>query len=291
MTKKVILIFGVLILAINIGACSSCYLDAETNIEEISINSDLKENTEVKKELEKSDVVKKETETGKVVSSAAKNETTKELTKKTDDSKTKETIASITKNAIASTTKTKTESTTFSTLIVQSKTQTTARPTTTQTTSRPTTVQTTSRQTSAPTTVRPTTTGTTARPTTTPTTAHTHNWQAVYKTVTVPEKGHYEQVLVTPAWTEEVPIMENVRYYYFTADGYKAYTVEQLYAHEDYLGNNNMSAHWQGKYEYVQVGTEYVDHPAEYQNQWVVDRPATTKQELDYYKCSCGATK
>ena len=37
---------------------------------------------------------------------------------------------------------------------------------------------------------------------------HTHNWVAQYKTVTVPEKGHNEQVLVQAAYDEQVPITE-----------------------------------------------------------------------------------
>lgn len=37
---------------------------------------------------------------------------------------------------------------------------------------------------------------------------HTHNWVAQYKTVSVPEKGHNEQVLVQDAWDEQVPITE-----------------------------------------------------------------------------------
>ena len=37
---------------------------------------------------------------------------------------------------------------------------------------------------------------------------HQHNWVAQYKTVTVPEKGHNEQVLVQAAYDEQVPITE-----------------------------------------------------------------------------------
>ena len=37
---------------------------------------------------------------------------------------------------------------------------------------------------------------------------HTHDWVAQYKTVNVPEKGHYEQVLVQAAYDEQVPITE-----------------------------------------------------------------------------------
>lgn len=33
---------------------------------------------------------------------------------------------------------------------------------------------------------------------------HTHNWVAQYKTVTVPEQGHNEQVLVKDAWDEHI---------------------------------------------------------------------------------------
>ena len=37
---------------------------------------------------------------------------------------------------------------------------------------------------------------------------HQHNWVAQYKTVTVPEKGHNEQVLVQAAYDEQVPVTE-----------------------------------------------------------------------------------
>lgn len=39
---------------------------------------------------------------------------------------------------------------------------------------------------------------------------HTHDWVAQYKTVTVPEKGHNEQVLVQAAYDEQVPQYQDV---------------------------------------------------------------------------------
>lgn len=123
------------------------------------------------------------------------------------------------------------------------------------------------------------------------TTSHTHNYKAIYKTVTVPEQGHYETIIKTPAWTEEKPIMENVRYYYFPADGYKAYTQDEVGNHTAYLLDQGKSSQYVGKYEYVQTGTETINHPAVTEQIWIVDSPASTRQEVAYYQCSCGAFK
>lgn len=41
----------------------------------------------------------------------------------------------------------------------------------------------------------------------------------------------------------------------------------------------------------VTTGYNTVHHEAVYETRYVVDSPATTKQELVGYKCSCGKTK
>ena len=41
----------------------------------------------------------------------------------------------------------------------------------------------------------------------------------------------------------------------------------------------------------VEVQTGTIHHEAVYETRYVVDSPATTKQELVGYKCSCGKTK
>lgn len=116
---------------------------------------------------------------------------------------------------------------------------------------------------------------------------HTHNWVAQYKTVNVPEKGHNEQVLVQAAYDEQVP---------------QYYDLERSICNQCGADiTNNIDAHFKSSWdcsgyhmEFQQVLTGYktVHHDAVYETRYVVDSPATTKQELTGYKCSgCGKTK
>ena len=116
---------------------------------------------------------------------------------------------------------------------------------------------------------------------------HTHNWVAQYKTVNVPEKGHNEQVLVKDAWDEQVPIKEMQEFTFCSTCGANitGHAVEHL--------ENSLNC--QGYYtdcREVTTGYNTVHHDAVYETRYVVDSPATTKQELTGYKCSsCGKTK
>lgn len=120
---------------------------------------------------------------------------------------------------------------------------------------------------------------------------HTHNWVAQYKTVNVPEKGHNEQVLVQAAYDEQVPITEMKAYSICSTCG--ADITGNTSAH---LKNHEMIGDDKGGY-YTEwretvVGYNTVHHDAVYETRYVVDSPATTKQELTGYKCSsCGKTK
>lgn len=116
---------------------------------------------------------------------------------------------------------------------------------------------------------------------------HTHNWVALYKTVNVPEKGHNEQVLVQAAYDEQVPQYQDLERSICNQCGADI--------------TNNIDAHFKSSWdcygyhmEFQQVLTGYktVHHEAVYETRYVVDSPATTKQELTGYKCSgCGKTK
>lgn len=116
---------------------------------------------------------------------------------------------------------------------------------------------------------------------------HTHNWVAQYKTVNVPEKGHNEQVLVQAAYDEQVPQYQDLERSICNQCGADI--------------TNNIDAHFKSSWdcygyhmELQQVLTGYktVHHDAVYETRYVVDSPATTKQELTGYKCSgCGKTK
>ena len=120
---------------------------------------------------------------------------------------------------------------------------------------------------------------------------HTHNWVAQYKTVNVPEKGHNEQVLVQAAYDEQVPVTEMKAYSICSTCG--ADITGNTSAH---LKNHMMIGDDKGGY-YTEwretvVGYKTVHHDAVYETKYVVDSPATTKQELTGYKCSgCGKTK
>ena len=123
---------------------------------------------------------------------------------------------------------------------------------------------------------------------------HTHDWVAQYKTVNVPEQGHNEQVLVQAAYDEQVPQYQDVERQICSACG----------ADITDLGQAGISAHikahalagenggYYSKISQVLIGYQTIHHDAVYETRYVVDSPATTKQELTGYKCSsCGKTK
>ena len=121
---------------------------------------------------------------------------------------------------------------------------------------------------------------------------HKHDWVAQYKTVNVPEKGHNEQVLVQAAYDEQVPITE-MRAHDICNQCGADLTGTDIPAHMEnsYLNGGNCGGHHTEWRETV-VGYNVVHHDAVYETRYVVDSPATTKQELTGYKCSsCGKTR
>ena len=122
-------------------------------------------------------------------------------------------------------------------------------------------------------------------------TEHTHNWVAQYKTVNVPEKGHNEQVLVQAAYDEQVPITEMKAYSICNDCG--ADITGNTYEHvKDHMINDTGNGGYHTEWRETVVGYNTVHHDAVYETRYVVDSPATTKQELTGYKCSgCGKTK
>ena len=116
---------------------------------------------------------------------------------------------------------------------------------------------------------------------------HTHNWIAQYKTVNVPEKGHNEQVLVQAAYDEQVPITEMKE---FSICNQCGADITGRYI-EHFEANDGCSG-YHSEWREVVTGYNTVHHDAVYETRYVVDSPATTKQELTGYKCSgCGKTK
>ena len=120
---------------------------------------------------------------------------------------------------------------------------------------------------------------------------HKHEWVAQYKTVNVPEKGHNEQVLVQAAYDEQVPVTEMKAHDICNQCGADL-TGTDIPAHMEnsYLNGGNCGGHHTEWRETV-VGYKTVHHEAVYETRYIVDSPATTKQELVGYKCSCGKTK
>lgn len=117
---------------------------------------------------------------------------------------------------------------------------------------------------------------------------HTHNWVAQYKTVNVPEKGHNEQVLVQAAYDEQVPVTEMKEICVGNQSGLQINGDPNEYL----LNNSNGDSGWHSEWRETVVGYKTVHHDAVYETRYVVDSPATTKQELKGYKCSgCGKTR
>ena len=119
---------------------------------------------------------------------------------------------------------------------------------------------------------------------------HTHNWVAQYKTVNVPEKGHNEQVLVKDAWDEQVPITEMKEHSICNQCG--ADITADPWGHNKQHALNYEAGGFRSVLIEEVTGYNTVHHEAVYETRYVVDSPATTKQELTGYKCSsCGKTK
>ena len=118
---------------------------------------------------------------------------------------------------------------------------------------------------------------------------HTHNWVAQYKTVNVPEKGHNEQVLVKDAYDEPTYGYEYHSFCNTCGLDLTANGINDAQHVKQHMLNGEGGSTTQKPVE-VQTGT--IHHEAVYETRYVVDSPATTKQELAGYKCSgCGKTK
>ena len=118
---------------------------------------------------------------------------------------------------------------------------------------------------------------------------HKHEWVAQYKTVNVPEKGHNEQVLVQDAYDEPTYGYEYHSFCNTCGLDLTANGINDSQHVKQHMLNGEGGSTTQKPVE-VQTGT--IHHEAVYETKYVVDSPATTKQELVGYKCSsCGKTK
>ena len=116
---------------------------------------------------------------------------------------------------------------------------------------------------------------------------HKHDWVAQYKAVNVPEKGHNEQILVQAAYDESVPITEMKEFSICNQCG-----ADITGRYIEHFEVNDGCSGYHSEWREVVTGYSTVHHDAVYETRYVVDSPATTKQELTGYKCSgCGKTR
>lgn len=109
---------------------------------------------------------------------------------------------------------------------------------------------------------------------------HTHNWVAQYKTVNVPEQGHNEQVLVQAAYDEQVPITEMKAFDICSTCGAELTSATASAHVKNHMINGEDKGGWHTEWREVVTGYNTVHHDAVYETRYVVDSPATTKQEL-----------
>ena len=104
------------------------------------------------------------------------------------------------------------------------------------------------------------------------------------------EVGHWEDVVVTPAWTEEVPIYEEQARAICNTCGEDITGNTSAHMKEHMLKGENGS--YRVEYRQVQVGTNTVTHDAVTEKKWVVDKAAWDETVVTGYRCTIhGETK
>ena len=94
--------------------------------------------------------------------------------------------------------------------------------------------------------------------------------------------------MVQAAYDEQVPIKEMKEICVGNQSGLQINGDPNEYL----LNNSNGDSGWHSEWREVVTGYNTIHHDAVYETRYVVDSPATTKQELTGYKCSgCGKTK
>lgn len=132
--------------------------------------------------------------------------------------------------------------------------------------------------------------GSTSGGTSTQTHTHTHNWVPVTTVVHHDEEGHWENVLVSEAWTEEVPIYEEREVMICNGCGADLTNLSES-DFEDHIFQSGHGS-WREEWKQVQVGTNKINYDAVYDKKWVVDKAAWDETVTTGYRCSiCGETK
>ena len=122
--------------------------------------------------------------------------------------------------------------------------------------------------------------------------SHTHNWVAITEQVHHDEEGHWEEYVVSQAWTEEVPVYEQREVAICNGCGADITSNIDKHMTDNILAGNMACTGWHTDWKQVQVGTNKIEHPAVTDKKWVVDKAAWTETVTTRYKCSgCGATK
>ena len=104
------------------------------------------------------------------------------------------------------------------------------------------------------------------------------------------EEGHWENVLVSEAWTEEVPIYEEQ---YRAICNTCGEDITDNYAeHIKKHMLNGEGGSYRNEVVQIQVGTNKINHDAVYDKKWFVDKAAWDETVTTGYRCSsCGETK
>ena len=120
--------------------------------------------------------------------------------------------------------------------------------------------------------------------------SHTHNWVPITSVLHHDEQGHNEKILVSEAWTEEIPIYEDKEV--AICNGCGADITNNPTEHNMNHMLNGEKGGWHTEWKQVQVGTNKINHDAVYEDKWIVDKAAWDETVTTGYKCSsCGATK
>lgn len=115
--------------------------------------------------------------------------------------------------------------------------------------------------------------------------SHTHNWVASTKKVYHDAVGHNERVKVKDAWTEKIP-----RYKTVPIDVCNTCGADVTKNPREHFKETHHNGH-HTETKPVFSHYEEVYHEAQYQDKWVVDKPAWTETVVTGYSCSCGAKK
>lgn len=119
--------------------------------------------------------------------------------------------------------------------------------------------------------------------------AHTHNWIPITATVHHDEEGHFEDTVIKEAWTEELPVYEEVSKEICNGCGgdFTGHISEHI-EEQKQAGNESCNS-FSTESTQVQVGTNTINHDAVHEKKWVVDKAAWDEEVTTGYKCAdCG---